>query len=61
MLLDRRPVLRLLIISLVVHACVLVVVHVRTGRVDGYAFSSLDSREYYGIAQNLIDHGTSMK
>jgi 4-amino-4-deoxy-L-arabinose transferase-like glycosyltransferase len=58
MWLDRRPVLRLLMISLVVHACVLVAVQVRTGRVDGYAFSSLDSREYYGIAQNLIDHGT---
>lgn len=58
MWLDRRPVLRLLVVSLAVHSGVLAAVNARTGRVDGYAFSSLDCGEYYGIARNVLDHGT---
>ncbi len=58
MWLDRRPLLRLLVASLAVHSCVLAAVHARTGRVDGHAFSSLDCGEYYGIARNVLDHGT---
>ncbi|UCE60896.1 MAG: glycosyltransferase family 39 protein [Phycisphaerales bacterium] len=53
---DRRPILWLIIAGAIVHGCVLIAVHVRTGRIDGYAFASRDSGEYYQIARNLIEH-----
>ena len=56
--LARRPTVLLIILSVLVHVGVLVAASLRTGRVDGYAFRSLDSREYYDIALNLIEHGT---
>ena len=54
----RRPILLLLAAGVAVHAGVLAVVHVRTGSIAGYAFRSLDAREYYRIACNVVDHGT---
>ncbi len=56
--LNRRPTVLLLILSLLVHLGVLTIAHLRTGRIDGYAFRSLDSREYYRIARNLAEHGS---
>ncbi|MCH7527772.1 MAG: glycosyltransferase family 39 protein [Planctomycetes bacterium] len=56
--LDRRPAALLILLSVLVHIGVPVAASLRTGRVDGYAFRSLDSREYYEIARNLIEHGT---
>jgi hypothetical protein len=53
----RRPVLTLLIAATAVHAGVLAAVHTRTGRLDGYAFNSLDCAEYYRVAQNVARHG----
>ncbi|MFQ5590130.1 MAG: glycosyltransferase family 39 protein [Phycisphaerae bacterium] len=43
--------------AVAVHACALGAVHLRVGGVDGYAFSSLDGKEYYAIARNLVDQG----
>lgn len=57
MWLRRRPLLQVLIISAVVHAGLLLATIVRHGQIDGYAFNSLDCREYYAIAHNLAAHG----
>jgi len=54
---DQRPVLRLAIISVAVHAALLAMVCARGGGIDAYAFNSLDCGEYYQIARNLVDHG----
>ncbi len=58
MSLTRRPVVALLIAAVIVHAGVLVITHVRTGSISGYAFQSLDCGEYFQIAQNVARHGT---
>jgi len=57
MWIPKRPTLALLFAGAVVHAGVMAVVYVKTGRIDGYAFQSLDGREYYGLARSLLDHG----
>jgi hypothetical protein len=53
-----RPILLLVAAGVAVHGVVLAVAHVRTGSIAGYAFRSLDTREYYRIACNIVDHGT---
>lgn len=57
MWLRRRPLLQVFIISAAVHAGLLLATIVRQGQIDGYAFNSLDCREYYAIAHNLAEHG----
>lgn len=52
----RRYVLWLLLTGLVVHGLATFAVGWRTGRIDAYAFSSLDCGEYYNIAHNLVGH-----
>ncbi len=58
MSLRNRPTSALFVASLLVHACVLVGVHLRTGSADAYAFNSLDGIEYYQLARNLAYHGS---
>ena len=53
---SKHPMLLLPIISILAGAGTLIFAHQRTGRLDGYAFSSLDSREYYQLAMNLAHH-----
>ncbi len=53
----KHPMLLLPIISILAGAGTLIFAHQGTGRIDGYAFSSLDSREYYQLAMNLAHHG----
>ncbi len=57
MWLKSRPAWQLLIVSVAVHAVVLLVALGRTGSIDGYAFSSLDCGEFYKIAQNVAERG----
>lgn len=47
----------LILTATIVHGVLLFGAHQQTGRVDGYAFNSLDAKEYYQIACNLVDHG----
>lgn len=51
-----RNLLAVLLVASLVHAATLAAVHIKTGAIDTYAFQSIDSREYYAIAANLIDH-----
>jgi hypothetical protein len=53
---SRRVILLLIIASVAVHVVALLAAHLRTGRIDGYAFASLDCREYYAIARNVARH-----
>ncbi len=55
---KKHPLLALPIIGIIAGAGVLTFAEHRTGRIDGYAFNSLDSREYYQIALNLARHGS---
>ena len=57
MWLFRRPAVITVLAGLVVHAGVLGVARWRTGRIDSYAFASLDAGEYFRLAQNLATHG----
>ena len=57
MKLLHRYVLWLVSLAAIVHCGLLFFAHHRSGRVDGYAFHSLDAKEYYQIACNLVDHG----
>ncbi|MDO8630869.1 MAG: glycosyltransferase family 39 protein [Phycisphaerales bacterium] len=50
----RRHVLWLLLAGLFVHGLATFAVRWRAGRIDAYAFSSLDCGEYYNIARNLV-------
>ena len=43
--------------ALGIHLGAVGAVHLRMGRVDAWAFESLDAREYYRIARNLAEHG----
>jgi len=43
--------------SLIVSACVLIFAYQQRGQIDGYAFESIDCREYYRLADNLVQHG----
>ncbi len=54
----HRPFLYLLIVAVFVHGCALAAVYRATGRIDTFAFRSLDSQEYYQIARNVAEHGT---
>ncbi len=54
----KHPMLLLPIISILAGAGTLIFAHQRTGSIDGYAFSSRDSREYYQLALNLAHHAT---
>ncbi|MCO6435875.1 MAG: glycosyltransferase family 39 protein [Phycisphaerae bacterium] len=58
MSLPRRTTLAIAIAALLVQGCVLIAVTLRTGKPDGYAFASLDAKEYYRLAVNLAHHGT---
>ncbi|MCH8053242.1 MAG: glycosyltransferase family 39 protein [Planctomycetes bacterium] len=53
----KHPMLLLPIISILAGVGTLIFAHQRTGSIDGYAFSSLDGREYYQLAMNLAHHG----
>ncbi len=53
----RHPLVLLTIAGLIVHVGVLAAARARTGQIDGYAFASLDAREYYQLAENLLEHG----
>jgi hypothetical protein len=55
---TKHPMLLLPIISILAGAGTLIFAHQRTGSIDGYAFSSLDGREYYQLALNLAHHAT---
>ena len=57
MWLVRRPVVVVLLASVLVHAGVVGGVCIRTGRIDGHAFDSVDCGEYYRIARNVAYHG----
>jgi len=46
------------IIGILAGVGTLIFAHQRTGSIDGYAFSSLDGREYYQLAMNLAQHGS---
>jgi len=52
----KTPRRALLLTSLAVHGCILLVA-VWRGGIDTYAFSSLDSGEYYRLALNVVEHG----
>jgi hypothetical protein len=54
---QHRALLVLVFISFLVHLCVIAFVFNREGRVDRYAFNSLDCGEYYAIARNVVHHG----
>lgn len=56
--LARRHLTVLMVAALAVHGALMVVVHWRTGGVDGFAFSSVDATEYHALARNLCEHGT---
>lgn len=45
-------------LGMLVHIGLLAAVAVRSGRIDGYAFASLDCGEYHQIARNVAWHGT---
>ncbi len=53
----RRSVILLLLAGIVVHVCLLGAVHLRTGSITHFAFHSLDAKEYWQIARNLVSHG----
>ncbi|MGB2987927.1 MAG: glycosyltransferase family 39 protein [Phycisphaerae bacterium] len=55
-LMGRRPAIELLMVSVLVHVCVLLAAYLRTGGLGGYAFASLDCGEFYTIARNLAEH-----
>lgn len=55
---KKHPLLALPLISIVAGAGVLAFAEHRTGRIDGYAFASRDSHQYYRLAENLAQHGT---
>lgn len=57
MLSPRRVTVAMAVAALLVQACVLIAVTLRTGRLDGYAFASLDAQEFHRLAVNLADHG----
>ncbi|MEK7710972.1 MAG: glycosyltransferase family 39 protein [Planctomycetota bacterium] len=46
----------MLLLGAFVHGLATFAVRWRTGRIDAYAFSSLDCGEYYNIARNLLGH-----
>ncbi len=54
----KHPMLLLPTISILAGVGTLIFAHQRTGSIDGYAFSSLDGREYYQLALNLAHHGS---
>lgn len=54
---SSRSLAGVLTLAVLVHGGLLVAVHLKTGGLDFYAFQSLDGREYYAIAKNLLDHG----
>jgi hypothetical protein len=54
---SHRPGLLLVLAAALVHGALLGSVRMRAGSIDAYAFRSLDSREYYAIAQNVVEHG----
>ncbi len=56
-MLSRRPVPCLLLASLLVHGMAAIAVTLRTGRLDTFAFDSLDCEEYYHIARNVAERG----
>jgi hypothetical protein len=53
----NHPKRVLLVMGLAVHALVVSAVFYRSGEIAPYAFASLDSREYYELAGNLLHHG----
>lgn len=55
---DHRRLTALLICGMIVHAAAAAAVHLSSGRVDAYAFQSLDSSEYFRIGINLAEHGS---
>ena len=50
---SRRILVPLIIASVFVHALTLLAAYLRTGRIDGYAFASLDCQEYFAIGRNV--------
>ena len=54
---SRRRFVGLIIAAVLVHAASMAWVQYRTGRLDAYAFTSLDCGEYYAIARNIVRHG----
>lgn len=57
MRLSIRPFHQLLLVSVAVHVGLVFTTLQRQGQVDGYAFRSLDCREYFAIARNVAQHG----
>jgi len=55
---ESRPLLAVVTLGALVHGGLLGFVAYRNGGIDGYAFQSVDSREYCAIAKNLVEHGT---
>lgn len=51
----RHPYLVLLNAAVAVHALAAVTVFARYGRIDHFAFQSLDAYEYYNLARNLLE------
>lgn len=52
-----RPLLFIIVASLIVQSAALAWAVFRAGRIDGHAFRSLDCGEYYALAKNIARHG----
>ncbi len=53
----RHPCLTLVLAALVVQGAASAVIISKFGRLDAFAFRSIDSEEFYALAQNLVEHG----
>jgi hypothetical protein len=54
----KRPLVQLLLLSVAIHGCVLLFIHIRSGSITAYAFNSQDSKEYYQLALNVAEAGS---
>ncbi len=54
---PRRAIAGLVILGVTIHGFAVGAVYWKTGRIDSFAFQSLDGGEYYGIARNLLQYG----
>ncbi len=54
---QSRSTVVVLGLATLIQGAVVAVAFFKAGAVDAFAFRSLDSREYYAIAANLVDHG----
>lgn len=53
----RRPARTIIAFATLIQLAMVAFVFRRTGGLDGFAFASVDAREYFQLARNLIEHG----